>query len=488
MRSLLSLALAVVAMALGTGCVVGPSYQQPALDAPETFLRSAQASDAPAEEASATPPAVDLAEWWKSLNDPLLDELIAAALEANYDLQAAAARLRVARAQRGAIDSDFWPDLDASAGYQATRDSLTGPAGQAAGESFDRTSELYRAGFDASWELDVFGRVQRSAEAADAEIGASLEDARDIQVTLLAEVASNYIALREFQQRLALTQQNLDAQRQSADLTRQRYEAGLAPELDLARAKAQVAATEALLPALRQEASLRLHRLGALTAIPLTELAPRLEAVQDIPAPGVVASAGLPAELLRRRPDLRRAERRLAAATARIGVATADYYPRFRLVGNLGWTTTSLGDLDPSDSLAAGIGPSVSWAILNLRRVEFQIEAADARAQEALASYKGTLLRAVEEVENALVSLEREAERAEALERAAASNRRALELARLLYREGRSSFLDVLDSERALLDAENMLASSRARVSTSAVALYKALGGGWDRMPAAASA
>jgi NodT family efflux transporter outer membrane factor (OMF) lipoprotein len=460
-----------------SGCVVGPNYSAPDLRAPSAFHHAASQDDASAGMAPLAQ--ADLANWWTSFDDPLLNELIDEALAANVDLRVARARLRESRALRGVVEVDYLPEVDAVGESDHNRESLTTNAAQAAGDGFDRTNDFYSVGFDATWELDVFGRVTRSVEAAQAEIESGEESLRDVRVSLLAEVATNYIALREFQQRLDLTRRNLDAQSRTLDLTQRRFDVGLAPEFDLVRAKAQVADTESGIPTLREGAALRLNRLATLLAANVADLAPRFEATGVVPAAATPGS-GLPADLVRRRPDLRRAERNLAAETARVGVAEADKYPRFTLDGDLGWSAGDLGDFDISDSLFLGVAPKVTWAIVNLRRVRARVEAADARVEAALADYERSLLRAVEEVENALASLGHETARRGSLERSVASNARSLELARIRYEQGQTSFLDVLDSERALLEAENRLASSQARVSTLVVSLYKALGGGWE--------
>jgi NodT family efflux transporter outer membrane factor (OMF) lipoprotein len=460
---------------------VGPDYQG-APDAP-----------VPAQYGeSTTRPAVsvDLTRWWTTFNDPTLDSLVQRAAESNLDLQLAAARLRESRAARGIVRADYFPPIDATGSYTRSRSSLNGFGGGGgsqgnvipgfSGGSFDRDFDLYQVGFDSTWEIDVFGGVRRAVEAADAEIQASIEDTRDVLVTLLGDVARNYIELRGAQRQLAITRANLASQQETLDLTRARFNAGLVGELDVARAQALVAATSATIPRIEQREREAVHRLGVLLGREPSALSEELGQEGPIPSGVSAVPVGLPSELLRRRPDIRRAERQLAAATARIGVATSDLFPKFTLTGSIGLQSEQARDLAESDSVFWSVGPGVRWSVFNAGKVRSTIAAEGARQEQALVQYQQTVLNALEEVENAIVAYDREQTRRVSLSVAVDSNRRAVDLANQLYSRGLVDFLNVQESQRSLLIAEDQLAESDAQVSSNLVALYKALGGGWD--------
>jgi NodT family efflux transporter outer membrane factor (OMF) lipoprotein len=342
------------------------------------------------------------------------------------------------------------------------------------------TTDQYFAGFDAAWELDIFGGVRRSIEAADADLQATVEARRDVLVTLTAEVARNYIDLRAFQQRIAIARQNLEAQKHSAKLTRQRFEAGLASGLDAANAEAQVATTAAQIPSLEASARQAIYSLGVLLGRPPSALVEKLAPELAIPSAPPSAPLGIPSELLRRRPDIRQAEAAVHAATARIGVAEADLYPRFMITGSVGVRSSELGSWLDWSSRLWNFGPSASWRVFDMGRVRSGIAQREALQEQSLIAFHKTVLTALQEVEDALIALDKEQERRKALVDAVAFNRKAVDLSIKLYTEGQTDFLNVLQAQRSLFVTEEALALSTRSISTNLVALYKALGGGWD--------
>jgi NodT family efflux transporter outer membrane factor (OMF) lipoprotein len=340
--------------------------------------------------------------------------------------------------------------------------------------------DTWQGGFDASWEIDVFGGVQRSIEAARADEQASLDARRDVLVTLLAEVARYYVDLRGLQRELAIARENVRSQEDTVELTRSRFQAGLATDLDVARAEALVATTQSQIPSLQTSLQQAIHHLSILLGQEPTALQVELSREAPIPPPPPMVPVGLPSELLRRRPDIRRAERRLAAATARIGVATAELFPRFALTGGFGLAAAKPGDIFRTDSAYYSIGPAINWRIFDAGRIQFNVRVQNALERESFANYQATVLRSLEDVENALVAYARERERWQALDRAVAANKRAVDLANQLYTRGLTDFLNVLESQRNLYAAQDQLAQSERNLSSDVIALYKALGGGWE--------
>jgi outer membrane protein, multidrug efflux system len=480
-RSVKSIGL-FMAAALFAGCTVGPNYRTPQTSVPATFTGAATTQ--PATQ-SITAPTVPMDAWWRTFNDPMLDQLIEQARLANLDLRLAEARVREARAQRGVVSAGYWPQVDSSANYTRSRNSknlspggvAVGPGGQT---GFGGTEQdLWQAGFDAAWEVDVFGGIRRSVEAADAEIAAAIADRNNVLVSLLGETARNYVELRGFQRQVSIAQANAKAQEETLSLTQAKFRAGLVSDLDVARAEAQVASTRATIPSFEAAAQQAVHRLGVLTGKPPEALVSSLGMPHAVPVPPPEISVGLPSDLLRRRPDIRLAERQIAAATARIGVATADLFPRFTLNGSLGLSANKFANWADSNSVFWSLGPGVTWPVFNAGRIRANIRVQNARADQALANYENTVLLSLEEVENALVAFDREQARRRILVGAVESNRRAVDLSQQLYQRGVSPFLDVLDAQRALFLSQDALSRSDTTVSANAVALFKALGGGW---------
>jgi len=467
-----SLAPGLLAALVLAGCTVGPAFVRPDPDVPERW------SEAPQHDAPAPGPS----RWWLAFSDPQLDTLIDRAVQANLDLALAEARVRGARASRRVAAAPLFPSLDGGASLTRAWQSENagfvggGPVGDIGGQPFN----LYDVGFDASWEIDVFGGLRRSVEAADAELAASVEERNDVLLTLLGEVARNYVELRGFQRQLAVAYGNVAAQEDTLGLTRARFQGGLASDLDVARAEAQVRTTAAEIPTLETSTHQSIHRLGVLLGQTPGALLAELGPPAAIPSAPPGLPAGMPSDLVRRRPDVRRAEREVAAATAQIGVATADLFPRFFLTGAAGLQSIEASNLFDGASKLWSVGPAIQWPIFQGGRIVGNIEIREAQQQQALIAYRQTILAALEEVENAIVAYTRQRERRATLASAVDANQRAVDMATALYTRGLTDFLDVLASQGSLFATQTELARSDATVSSSLVALNKALGGGWD--------
>ena len=469
-----STAVVGAALLFTQGCLVGPDYQRPELTAPQSFHN-------PLPNVPQASP-VDLREWWLRFEDPLLNSLITRAAKGNLDLREAMARIDESRAQRGISASSLFPALDGKGSYFRSQQSENG-ALVFPGANFNPI-ESWSTGFDMSWELDMFGRIRRSIEAADADLGVAGENYRDSLVSLYSEVARHYVNVRLAQQQLAISRANQSAQERSQQIAKDRFDAGAAPELDLAQAKANLADTLSEIPTQRASLQSALNRLCVLLGLAPGSLDSEFSTEAGIPTAPANVALGIPANLLRQRPDLRSAERQLAAQIARIGVAKADLYPQFSLSGSLSLDAADAATVFNAGSRTYSFGPSFRWNVFRAGQIRNNIRAADARAQQALAGYERTLLLALEEVENALVGLTREQERRDALKVSVASTRRSVELAGELYRAGQTDFQNLLDSQRSLLSAENRLAVSEATVAINLITLFKALGGGWNSDPA----
>jgi multidrug efflux system outer membrane protein len=460
---------ALVAAVLA-GCTVGPDYAAPQATVPSTW--SALEAPKAGQTSAAKAAHADLSQWWTSFGDPALVRLTEEALAGSLDLRIAAARVREARAIRGIAQGALLPEVGAGGGYRRVRPSEKGVV-PFSGEPIDQ----YQAGFDASWEIDVFGGNRRRLEAAAAEVEASEEALRDVRVSLVAELARNYVDVRAAQARGRIARLNLEAQQKTAAFTRARLDAGQAAELDVSRADAQVAATASMLPFLETGERQALHAIALLVGrAPGTTV---LGGGAPIPAAPAEIPVGMPTDLLRRRPDLRRAERELAAATARVGVATADLYPRFFLSGSFGSESLDASDFLTPASRAWSFGPSISWSLFQGGRIRANIEAQNARQEQAAIRFEQTLLGALRDVEDALVAHARDQLRRAELARAAALQRRSVELAQERYAQGLADFLVVLEAQRFLYAAEDAVAQVEQAVATDAIALYKAVGGGW---------
>jgi multidrug efflux system outer membrane protein len=558
----------VLAIMVG-GCAVGPNYRPPATPAPADWdaLRPGATSTQPASAPTSAPTTrpADLAAWWKNLNDPLLDALVARALASNLDLRLAEARVREARAQRDIVAAPWWPQLSLTGDYSYSGGSLnTGPKVKSsktasklgpptitlapgtgggpptvaavparigpiplggshapslviqpgtvsntggvsspsaaivppggsssltglgatgtsgAGGLVSRQMNLFQAGFDATWELDIFGGIRRAVEAADADLEAAEASRRDVLVTLLSEVALNYVNLRGAQRRLAIAYENIAAQQDTVNLTRQRFEAGFTNELDVAQAESQLATTQSQVPVLETALRQAMYQLSVLLALPPAALVAELEQAAPIPTSPPEIPIGVPADVLRRRPDIRVAERQLASATAQIGVATADLFPKFSLTGSFGTQTRDMRHFLDARSLFWSAGPAVSWPIFQGGAIVANIRVQGARQEQALATYEKTVLTALQDVENALVSYGNEKVRHAVLAEAVRASQKATDLSNELYGRGLTPFLNVLESQRTLYAVQDQLIQSETTAITDLIALYKALGGGWE--------
>lgn len=458
-----------VVLVLGAlaGCAVGPDYREPKQSVPDHFNSAPQPGIGEGEV---------IAQFWTLLNDPVLDRLVSDALAANKDLAQAAGNLQASRAAARLRGFDAFPTITAGGSYSR---ALVSSQQLPVATREQRTIDTYDAGFDAAWELDFFGRVRRSNQAARADAGAAEATLRDAIVSVTAEVARNYCVLRGLQDQLAVAERNQGNQRQTLDLTQVRLDAGRGTQLDVSRAAAQLATTEATIPPLRISLATTIHRLSVLTGRQPEVLAPELSAAQPMPTLPALNEIGGPEALLRRRPDVRIAERNLAAATARVGVSVADLFPRITFIGSAGYDSATWRDLGSSASQTYSLGPSITWAAFDLGRVRARIHIARAETDIALAAYEGAVLNALEDTENSLVTYGESQRREQTLERAATASTTAARLARQRFEGGLSDFLSVLQAERDALAAEDSLAQGRTQTATSLIAVYKALGGGW---------
>ena len=462
----------IVLSVLLAGCTtVGPDYVPPEVSAPAQWTaelnNGLMTKDADLEA---------LAHWWSTLDDPMLTGLVERAVENNLDLRQAKARVREARARRGISKAALFPTVDAGASARTSRSSKETGSGE--------ERQLYAAGFDAAWELDVFGGKRRAVEAADAQLQASEEDLRDVLVTLTAEVALNYVEVRSFQARLSVEEANLAAQTETYNITQWRYQAGLTTELDVEQARYNLAQTRAAIPSLQTGLQQAKNRLAVLLGQPPGSLEDALGARKPIPVTPLEVAVGVPADALRRRPDVRRAERQLAAQTAEVGVATADLYPKFSLSGSIGVEALSLDNLFSADSRTHSGSALFSWPIFDAGAIRRNIEVQSSLQEQALCQYEAAVLTALEDVENAIVAYAKEQQRRASLAEGARAAQNAVDLAQTQYASGLIDFNNVLIAQRSLLSLEEQLAVSEGQVTANLISLYKALGGGWTALAA----
>ncbi|MFS0736522.1 efflux transporter outer membrane subunit [Sphingomonas sp. 1P06PA] len=466
----------MLALALLAGCTVGPNYRPPtnaALKVPDSFL-AAQAQPIAGE--------VDLARWWQAFQDPVLVQLVDRALAANLDIEAAGARLRQARASLRGTRGQLFPTLGASGSVARSigadgRTVIDPTTGQTISTGGDTT--IYRAGLDASYEVDLFGGIRRSIEAARADADASQAALRSTQLTIASEIAFNYLDARLGQTRLRIARDNLRAQDETVQIVGWRVQAGLVSSLDLEQARQLRAQTAASIPSLESGLNASLNRIAVL----LGEAPGAVNALMATEAviPLAPAASDVPAAVIQRRPDVAQAERQLAAETARIGVQTAQLYPALRLSGTFSGSDTSVGDL--LSSALGNIVGAISAPIFQGGQIRAAIEGQRASTDASFAAYRQTVLVALEEVENALVALSAAERRERELVVAEEASRNAVTFARSQYRAGLIDFQSLLESERSLLSAQDSRASVRAERATATVQLYKALGGGWQSAP-----
>lgn len=445
--------------------IVGVDYQSPDFEPPDAWAASLSP-----DLKKGNP---SLEKWWKGFNDPVLNELIDRTREANPNLRIASQQIAEARALRGVAQSLILPSANGTGDYIRSRASenvfATPP---------ENPANLYTAGFDAGWEIDVFGGLRRNIESADAGIGASIESYRDILITLFAETARNYVDCRTLQERIRLAQANIDAQEDSVELTQTRLDAGLAPKIDVTQATTLMETSRALIPVFKTQLAQARNRLATLTGGYPASLDSLLNRNRPIPIPKKGFSAGLPADLIRSRPDIRQSERQLAAQTAQIGVAEADLYPRFTLFGNFGLQSVNSSDFFNSGSRLYSFGPAFDWQIFSAGRIRNNINIEEVKTEQALANYENTVLLAVEEVETSMAAIANEWDRVAILKRAVASAVETVDLVKDNYQNGLVDFQRVLDAERTKFSTEDEAAASRGQIAKNYITLYKALGGG----------
>lgn len=451
--------LAVYVFGLAS-CRVGPRHEGPCLDLPAAFVESGNTAPAEADET-----------WWRGFGDPTLDRLIERAIAGSTDLAIARARVREARALRDSVAGTTRPQIDARA--SASRNGPSESGAFQRGADYD----LYEIGFDAAWEIDSFGRLGASVDAAEAGIGSAEEERQSVLVTLLGEVAREYVSLRGAQREVAIVRSNLVLQRDTYELTRGREQAGFVPALDVARSLAQVEDTAASIPALEADARASIHRLGVLVGDGPGALASELEVAAPIPLAPAEIAVGVPLDVVRRRPDVRRAERELARETALTAQATAELYPRLILSGGIGQQSQKLSELFESGNTAWSLGAGLLAPIFRGGTLRANVRAQEARREQAAISWKATVLEALREVEDALSQLAGEREREQRLTASVAASRRAVELAGDLNTQGLADFFQVIEAQRTLLAAESQLARSQTEVTARTVVLYKSLGG-----------
>lgn len=468
MRTNVKLLLTIVTALALSACAVGPNFKAP-VNAPATLVNAHSSELAPRSPE---------ARWWQQFDDPTLNLLMTRAQSANLDLKLAGDRVRAAHAVFSGTEYDYAPHAPLEAGYAGSKQQVPGFGSQRYNE------ESYTAGLDVAWELDLFGHVRRTVEAARGDLAAEQEDLEYARIAVAAEVARNYFLLRSTQQQIKVAHDNLANQQEAVHLTSLRYESGRGTELDVQSSRARLKATEALLPQLETEQAAELYRLAVLLGQrPGTldaELQPRVA-----PAYAKALPIGSDGEdvgsLLRNRPDVREAEQRLAAATARVGIATADLFPRVTVTGFVGFLSGDFGHLfstsSGTDARAWSLAPSVSWPALDYGSVHARLRAGRANADGALVSYEKTVLNALEETENAFVNYREQQARLKSLVEQAEASRRAADLAAVQYREGVTDFLTLLDAQRTQLAAESAVAETEGSVNTGVVAIYKALGG-----------
>ncbi|MBB4639939.1 efflux transporter outer membrane subunit [Rhizorhapis suberifaciens] len=477
MRNLRHLIAAASVSVSLSGCAVGPRYDAPSLSTPPAFMGEA------AVEARAAPIAtVDLVDWWRSFNDPMLTSFVDRALAQNLDLQQATARVTQARAALKNANAALLPSGQlsgqASELYQSKETSIGRLASSFPG--FDRETQSYEANLGASWELDLFGGNDAARDAARADWQASQAAAVAARLAVIAQTADTYILIRALQMRLAIANEQSDTQRRLVELIALQYRKGVAAELQLRQAEGALSQVQAVVPELEQGLDAAMNALDVLVGVQPGASRGELTPARPIPAPPSVSTAGGPAEMLRRRPDVIAAERRLAASNARIGVAMAEYYPKLSLSGLLGSATTAIGGFLGSGATQAGGIMGLRWRLFDFGRIDAEIKVARGRNAEELAAYRLTVLRASEDVENAFSGLVKQEARAEILGQGETSLTRARSASLAAYKGGVSSLLDVLDADRRLLETRDAEVQAKAAAARAAVASFRALGGGWD--------
>ncbi len=466
----------VLLAALWGGCAVGPDYEQPDISTPDAW-HEAIVGDGAGE------PTAPIQTWWEIFNDPVLNDLIEEARESNLTLQSALANVREARARLAYMGGKNLPEVSLFGQTTTTKLSDNGAFSQMAPSNGFHSQSMMAFGLDAAWEIDVFGRIQRQVEAESARFEASIESYRDVLVSLYAEVALTYLEIRSCQVHITNAESNIGIQTQSLDLSEERFNDGLTSQLDVEQAKSILNTTKAAIPLFQIRLNQAYNRLAVLCGKDPGTLQDELSGEAKLPVPSMDISTGVPADLLRQRPDVRQAERELAAATAMIGATTAELYPRFAIKGTIGLESRSASDLFDSSSLMWSLGAPIHWNIFTAGRTLDNIDIKEEQQQQALLNYRQTVLEALEEVENALVSYNQYTLRSESLDEATKATESAVDLVNTQYDTGLTNYNNVLDTERSLYDQQSSLIASRTDSLKSIIALYKAVGGGWNATP-----
>jgi len=446
-----------------SACAVGPDYVAPKPNLPEQWHNSTKNSQALDAKA--------LANWWTTFNDPQLSTLIEQSINGNFDLKKALARINEARARRGIAKADFYPKINSS-----------GLVGETYNGNTDIRNPRYGLGLDASWEIDLFGRIARSVESTQATLEASEANYQDVMVSLIAEVALNYVQMRTSQAQFKVAEQNLQAQMEIYQLALWRWQSGLANKLDAEQALSSVEQLTAQLPTLKTNIAQNQHQIAVLLGVTPASLNAPLNNDKSIPRTDLKIAIGVPADVLRQRPDIKRAERELAAKTAQIGVATAELYPKLTLSGNIGLETIKASNLFTTAGLIDSLLGKLTFPIFNAGQIRENIAVQNAQQQQTLADYETTVLNALKDVENTLVGIAQEQQRLQDLEQATATAQRAMSLAKTQYESGLTEFLNVQQTQRTLLSLQEQYVSSQGQLSTYIISLYKALGGGWKSL------
>ena len=452
-----------------TGCsAVGPEYTSPKIEMADQWHNAAR------EEMRAD---LSLGQWWTSLNDAVLSSLIADALENNPDVLVARSRVLQARMERIVTRSLSYPSLNSSAA--GSRSSTK------SGDTGGTESDAFSVGFDASWEIDLFGGVRRAVEASQADYEASIEEMRDTLVSLVAEVAKGYVDVRAYQLRLEVAREQIASQEETLSLLVALSDAGRGDELAISQARYTLESARASLPDLDSAREQSMNSLAILTGKAAGSLRDALQTAQPIPQVDTALAIGIPADILRRRPDIRKAERELAAETARVGKAEAALYPSLSLKGSIGLESVDLGELVSAPRKGWSIGPTLSWPVFDAGALRNQVRIQAEQQNQALFNYRAAILTATGEVENALIAYAKEQEKQRHLQKALREAERAKEFAEMQYAAGVTDFSDVLEAQRSILSFRDQLTQSSVQIVTNVISLYKALGGGWQPLQVA---
>jgi NodT family efflux transporter outer membrane factor (OMF) lipoprotein len=450
---------AAVMAATLAGCATSPNYTRPKISIPSSWAFGATKN---------TPKTPEIAAWWKSFNDPTLDSLVEKAVEGNLDVATARSRVVEARASLRQASGNLYPAADASSSARRTKSQAT-------------TANNFQAGLDTSWEIDLFGANRQTVDASRFGLNAAEEELRATTLTLIGDIASNYVTARGYQARQSLAAKNVYLQRETLEITKEKRNLGAGTELDVVNAEGQTFNTEANIPQLASSYSATVNRLAVLTGDAPGALNRLMEKGRGkVPTAKASVKAGVPADLLNSRPDVRVAEYRLAQSKARKGVAEANRYPSVTLTGNISTSAADFGDLAKGSSIGWGFGPAINIPVFNAGKLKAAAEIAKAQEDQAFIAYRAAVLGALEEVENASVSLTQQRRANAKLASSVGSYKKAAELSRTLYREGATAFIDVLSTERSLYSAEDGLIQSRVALANDFIALNKALGGGWN--------